>query len=92
MWWSCCVCGSVCVCQGNLVHRAVNLCAKYCGGVVPDLDLSQGWAPLAPPFDLAKLRDETEQSFAQLAIHVSAPPPFPCHHGMSNIIEGTRRL
>jgi methionyl-tRNA synthetase len=40
----------LCDTLGNLVHRATNLCAKYCGGVVPDVPL-----PDRPPTDFAGL-------------------------------------
>lgn len=48
--------------QGNLVHRAVNLCHKFCGGVVPELDLSGGWGPYPLPFDLETLRGKVEEA------------------------------
>lgn len=61
---------AVVMAQGNLVHRAVNLCQKYCAGVVPELDLANGWA-LSLPFDVAKLTTETEEKMAVMALHVS---------------------
>lgn len=42
----------LCDTLGNLVHRATNLCHKYCGGVIPDVPLA---SPL--PVDLDALRD-----------------------------------
>ncbi len=43
----------LCDTLGNLVHRATNLCAKYCDGVVPDVP-----APPTAPVDFEKIRDE----------------------------------
>jgi len=43
----------LCDTLGNLVHRATNLCHKYCGGVVPDVP-----APPTPAVDFDKLRTE----------------------------------
>jgi methionine--tRNA ligase beta chain len=40
----------LCDTLGNLVHRATNLCKKYCGGVVPDVP-----APAKPPVDMAEV-------------------------------------
>ena len=40
---------------GNLVHRGLNLCLKFCDGVIPDVAHDEGF-PL--PFDVAALRDE----------------------------------
>lgn len=51
---------------GNLVHRALNLCHKYCGGVVPDTvhDPKEGL-----PFDLEAIRQGVEDDMQGLAIH-----------------------
>lgn len=43
----------LCDTLGNLVHRATNLCKKYCNGVVPDVP-----APSALPIDFEKIRNE----------------------------------
>ena len=40
----------LCDTLGNLVHRATNLCGKYCGGIVPDVP-----APAKAPIDLATI-------------------------------------
>mmetsp|Transcript_27234 Transcript_27234/g.45410 ORF Transcript_27234/g.45410 Transcript_27234/m.45410 type:complete len:787 (-) Transcript_27234:75-2435(-) len=40
----------LCDTLGNLVHRATNLCTKYCGGVVPGVP-----APEKPPVDMDEL-------------------------------------
>lgn len=40
----------LCDTLGNLVHRATNLCQKYCDGVVPDVP-----APPKPPVNLAEV-------------------------------------
>jgi methionyl-tRNA synthetase len=44
----------LCDTLGNLVHRATNLCQKYCGGVIPDVELAK-----TLPVDLDGLRDST---------------------------------
>jgi methionyl-tRNA synthetase len=41
----------LCDTLGNLVHRATNLCEKFCGGLIPDVPLA---SPL--PIDLAALK------------------------------------
>jgi methionyl-tRNA synthetase len=43
----------LCDTLGNLVHRATNLCSKFCGGIVPDVP-----APSTPPVDFDKIRNE----------------------------------
>ena len=43
----------LCDTLGNLVHRATNLCEKFCGGVVPDVA-----APATPPVNLAVVLDQ----------------------------------
>ena len=53
---------------GNLVHRAVSICQKYCpgadGGEVPDV-------PSDNVFDIAKLREETDVAMNKSQIEVS---------------------
>lgn len=41
----------LCDTLGNLVHRATNLCIKYCHGIVPDVP-----PPQTPPIDFAAVR------------------------------------
>uniref|UniRef100_A0A7S4RE12 methionine--tRNA ligase n=2 Tax=Ditylum brightwellii TaxID=49249 RepID=A0A7S4RE12_9STRA len=41
----------LCDTLGNLIHRATNLCQKYCGGTVPDVP-----APANPPLDLGAIK------------------------------------
>lgn len=43
----------LCDTLGNLVHRATNLCQKYCGGTIPDV-------PASSPIDFAALLDAYE--------------------------------
>merc|ERR1712154_524112 len=43
----------LCDTLGNLVHRATNLCKKYCNGVVPDVP-----PPTTMPVDFATIRSE----------------------------------
>jgi methionyl-tRNA synthetase len=38
---------------GNLIHRATNLCNKYCDGTIPDVP-----APSTSPIDFKKIRSE----------------------------------
>ena len=47
---------------GNLVHRALVLCAKFCGGAVPDV-------PADDVIDVSRLRDETEAAYKHFALH-----------------------
>ena len=47
---------------GNLVHRAVNLCAKYCDGKVPDVSVDD------QPFDLPTLRVSAERFMKECAL------------------------
>ena len=51
---------------GNLVHRILNLCAKYCNGVVPDSlhDLEFG-----PPFDLKEMKLAVGQDISLCSIN-----------------------
>ena len=61
----------LCDTLGNLIHRATNLCAKYCDGVVPDVP-----SPAALPLDfhsikvdfIARMDSYDIESGAQLAI------------------------
>ena len=53
-------------CLGNLVHRAVSLCGKYCGGQVPDTTHDAAF-PL--PFDLQALVDETPRLAQDCGVH-----------------------
>jgi methionyl-tRNA synthetase len=43
----------LCDTLGNLVHRATNLCTKYCDGVIPDVP-----APINPPVQLDEVIKE----------------------------------
>eukprot|EP00937_MAST-01D_sp_MAST-1D-sp2_P003215 g3215.t1 len=54
---------------GNLVHRAVNICHKYCGGKVPA-------APAERVFDVAQLRDKTEAAFSKYKLSVACELAF----------------
>lgn len=47
---------------GNLVHRALTLCAKYAKGCVPD-------ARAEAIFDVGKLRESTEDAYASFTLH-----------------------
>jgi len=53
---------------GNLIHRAVSICQKYSavadGGVVPSV-------PSDNVFDIAKLRDDTEEAMSRMAIEIA---------------------
>lgn len=42
----------LCDTLGNLVHRATNLCGKYCDGSVPDVP-----SPPSPPIDFGNVRE-----------------------------------
>lgn len=53
---------------GNLVHRVLNLCQKYCNGVVPDVKHDPNF-PL--PFDLALLRDGVAQDIATCSLNTA---------------------
>lgn len=46
----------LCDTLGNLVHRATNLCKKYCGGLVPDVP-----PPSNPPINMVELSDQYMQ-------------------------------
>ena len=57
--------------QGNLVHRAVSLCFKNCGGKIPESDVEQ-------PFDLERLRTQTEQHFCAFNTRAAAELAMEC--------------
>ena len=50
---------------GNLVHRATNLCAKNCGGVVPELAESE----IEPVVDVPLLRAHSEMAMRAFETH-----------------------
>jgi methionyl-tRNA synthetase len=51
---------------GNLVHRALNLCQRYCNGLVADVPYPTD-EPL--PFDLARLKTVAYRHLQEFAIH-----------------------
>ena len=51
---------------GNLVHRGMNLCMKFCDGKIPDTQHDDTF-PL--PFDFAQLDREVREDLAGCAIH-----------------------
>lgn len=53
---------------GNLVHRVLNLCHKYCGGVVPAVPHDPAHSS---PFDLAALKAGVAQDMESCAIHAA---------------------
>jgi methionyl-tRNA synthetase len=53
---------------GNLVHRVLNLCQKYCGGVVPDTQHDPAF-PL--PFDLEQLIREASAEARACSINTA---------------------
>jgi methionyl-tRNA synthetase len=53
------------------VHRAVNLCQKYCGGKIPNVVCEI-------PFDIARLRDTTESNFAAINIRTALESAMEC--------------
>ena len=53
---------------GNLVHRALTLCQKYCGGKVPDTLHDESLSQLLP-FDLLALKQGVEEDMKSSAIH-----------------------
>jgi methionyl-tRNA synthetase len=57
----------LCDTLGNLVHRATNLCNKYCGGIVPDVP-----PPTESPIDLAKVVDEYEEKMENFELQGGA--------------------
>lgn len=50
---------------GNLVHRSVNICKKYAGGVVPD-------APADAPFDVYSLLHDSEIAYKDYSLQNAA--------------------
>jgi methionyl-tRNA synthetase len=54
---------------GNLLHRVVNLCHKYCGGVVPQCEHDPAWAA---PFDARALAAELPRLAEESALHLLA--------------------
>lgn len=54
---------------GNLVHRALNLSHKYCGGVVPDMPHD---AQFDSPFDLAMLKEDIQALSSACSLHLVA--------------------
>ena len=53
---------------GNLVHRALTLCQKYCDGKVPDTLHDERLSQLLP-FDLLALKQGVEEDMKGSAIH-----------------------
>ena len=53
---------------GNLVHRILNLCIKYCGGCIPDAPHDPAFPP---PFDLPALLVETARNLEACTIHAN---------------------
>ncbi|GMH83038.1 hypothetical protein TL16_g09463 [Triparma laevis f. inornata] len=53
----------LCDTMGNLVHRATNLCKKYCGGVVPEVPLDKNF-----PVDVEGLRRKAVECMDKFAI------------------------
>lgn len=51
---------------GNLVHRVLTLCGKYCQGVIPDTTHDPAFAQ---PFDLAALKASVSADLASCAIN-----------------------
>ena len=52
---------------GNLVHRATNLCQKFCGGVIPDVPVSD-----VLPIDLPKLLASAATAMKSYQLHTVA--------------------
>jgi len=57
----------LCDTLGNLVHRATNLCNKYCDGLVPDVP-----APSTPPINLSKVVGEYTEKMNNFEIEGGA--------------------
>jgi methionyl-tRNA synthetase len=53
---------------GNLVHRVLNLCNKYCNGVIPDTEHDPAFAL---PFDLEVLVREASAEARACAINTA---------------------
>uniref|UniRef100_A0A7S3PW86 methionine--tRNA ligase n=1 Tax=Chaetoceros debilis TaxID=122233 RepID=A0A7S3PW86_9STRA len=67
----------LCDTLGNLIHRATNLCKKYCNGVVPDVP-----APEKAPIDFEKIR----------ADFMSKMDNFELDNGAAKAMEGFRDI
>mmetsp|Transcript_8676 Transcript_8676/g.23447 ORF Transcript_8676/g.23447 Transcript_8676/m.23447 type:complete len:85 (+) Transcript_8676:1-255(+) len=65
----------LCDTLGNLLHRATNLCKKYCGGVIPDVAVSPKL-----PIDLNKVIPE----------FVTKMYNFDLQGGANTVIQGFR--
>lgn len=57
----------LCDTLGNLVHRATNLCDKYCGGIVPDVP-----APAKAPVNLAEIFEAYKEKMDKLELQGGA--------------------
>ena len=57
----------LCDTLGNLVHRATNLCGKYCNGKVPNVP-----PPIKSPIDLGKLVADYQAKMKQLELEGGA--------------------
>lgn len=57
----------LCDTLGNLVHRATNLCSKYCGGAVPDVP-----APVKPPVDMEQIIKDYVSAMEKCELQVGA--------------------
>ncbi len=53
---------------GNLVNRVVNLCQKYCGGVIPDSTHDEEFGL---PFDLAALKVDIAADMKNCSINTA---------------------
>lgn len=53
---------------GNLVNRALNLCLKYCDGIIPDTEHDEKFSS---PFDFNTLRQEVENDIKKNFIHLA---------------------
>lgn len=51
---------------GNLIHRGINLCLKFCNGVIPNVEHDPSF-PL--PFDFELLDKEIREDLSHCAIH-----------------------
>ena len=57
----------LCDTLGNLVHRATNLCVKYCSGIVPDVP-----APVKAPIDFATILADFQLKMNRLELEGGA--------------------
>ena len=57
----------LCDTLGNLMHRATNLCLKYCAGKVTPVELTE-----KPPVDIVRLRDEVDEMMKKLQLDAVA--------------------